>query len=178
MVLVNRRRQDDILKHCLGNPNLVSDSFSYDAEKRCKINLAMFSWVNVSKWNAHNWRKRITTCLLMRRLTFVSFIFYFLYNGRGSHLYSKCLLGKKLKSVWLFDIQLNPALTDFRGLTNFDYTTLEISLSHHIKPHISFTNKKIYKKSVRFWNVFEFSSSWRQPRYCASNCLEMRAEWS
>ena len=34
--------------------------------------------------------------------------------------------------------------------TEQENTTLEISLLHHLKPHISFRNQKIYKKLVRF----------------------------
>ena len=39
--MVNRRSQNYLIKYCLGNPNLVSDFFSHDAEKRCKINRAV-----------------------------------------------------------------------------------------------------------------------------------------
>ena len=38
--MVNRRRQNDLVKYCLGNPNLVLEFFPHDAEKRCKINHA------------------------------------------------------------------------------------------------------------------------------------------
>ena len=36
--MVNWRRQSDLVKYCLGNPNLVSEFFSHNAEKRCKKN--------------------------------------------------------------------------------------------------------------------------------------------
>ena len=39
--MVTLGNQNDLIKYCLGNPNLVSEFFSHDAEKRCKINRAV-----------------------------------------------------------------------------------------------------------------------------------------
>ena len=40
---VTRATGVSLVEYCLGNPNLVSEFFSHDAEKRCKTNRAMFS---------------------------------------------------------------------------------------------------------------------------------------